>query len=378
MLLYIHFPFCRAKCAYCGFYSLEFQDSLLQKYLGLLKQELSIISDELPRMKIETLYLGGGTPSLLQAAELEKMLEALHKAFDFSADLEFCLEGNPDSCQDFNYLRDLYSLGVNRFSLGVQSFRDKDLCLLGRRHSLYQALKAYRLLRKAGFVNLSLDLLWGLPGQTRQDWLQQLQKALVLGPEHISCYCLTLKSGTRLQEQIFKHELQLPGEEEQAGMFLQGIELLEKYNLIQYEISNFASPGHECRHNLGYWQAEDYLGLGPGAVSTLQGRRWKNPENLEDYADMVHSRVWPFNPGKLSRLVQAQELLMLRLRTRQGLELTDFKQRTGVDLYQQNSALLQALQEQELISMCNDQLQLSPAGMLLSDSILSSLALDWS
>ncbi|MFP4672901.1 MAG: radical SAM family heme chaperone HemW, partial [Desulfohalobiaceae bacterium] len=254
MLLYIHFPFCRAKCAYCSFYSRPWQQGRAQEYLQLLLQEIRLQGRQQPGLEIKTLYLGGGTPSLLKPQELESILNALHKEFTLAWDLEFSLEANPDSCQDLEKLKAWNTLGVNRLSLGIQSLDDDFLALLGRVHTRDQALRAAKLIRRAGFASLNLDLLWGLPEQSTSHWLSELRQALELAPQHMSCYCLSLEPDNTLQEKMNGLGLQLPAEAEQEKMFLQGGELLQEQGLQQYEISNFALPGWECRHNQGYWQ----------------------------------------------------------------------------------------------------------------------------
>lgn len=373
MLLYIHFPFCRAKCAYCSFCSQPWQQGLAQDYLGLLLQEIRLRGRELPGLKIDTLYIGGGTPSLLQPQELEDILAALHKAFSLSRKMEFSLEANPESCQDLQKLKSFRSLGVNRFSLGLQSLSDWDLSLLGRVHSKEQALKACSLIRRAGFDNLNLDMLWGLPGQSTQDWLLQLGRALELKPEHMSCYCLSLEPGTSLQERIKMHALQLPAEAEQEEMFLKGLELLQCHGLQQYEISNFALPGRECRHNQGYWEGRDYLGLGPGAVSTRGFLRYKNPQSLQGYAQVLKQDGLQPEIQQLSKRDKAQEMVMLSLRTTKGLDLQELWHAYGLDLQGQNQDLLLALQKEGLISRQETRLNLTRSGMLLCDAVLGEL-----
>ncbi|MFO8032662.1 MAG: radical SAM family heme chaperone HemW [Desulfohalobiaceae bacterium] len=373
MLLYIHFPFCRAKCAYCSFCSQPWKQGLAREYLELLLQEIRLRGRELPGLKIDTIYIGGGTPSLLQPQELEDILAVLEKTFSLPWDMEFSLEANPESCQDLQKLNSFRSLGVNRCSLGLQSLDDQYLSLLGRVHSKDQALRACSLIRRAGFENLNLDMLWGLPGQSSRDWLQQLGRALELKPEHMSCYCLSLEPGNSLQQRMYTKGLDLPAEAEQEEMFLKGLELLQYHGLQQYEVSNFALLGRECRHNQGYWEGRDYLGLGPGAVSTRGFLRYKNPESLQDYAQALkHGGLQP-EIQQLSRRDKAQEMVMLGLRTTKGLDLQEFWNSYGLDLQGQNQDLLLALQEKGLISRPDARLKLTRSGMLLCDALLGEL-----
>ncbi|MFP4587752.1 MAG: radical SAM family heme chaperone HemW [Desulfohalobiaceae bacterium] len=375
MLLYIHFPFCRAKCAYCSFYSQPWQQGPAQEYLQLLLQEIRLQGRQQPGLEIKTLYLGGGTPSLLKPQELESILNALHKEFTLAWDLEFSLEANPDSCQDLEKLKAWNTLGVNRLSLGIQSLDDDFLALLGRVHTRDQALRAAKLIRRAGFASLNLDLLWGLPEQSTSHWLSELRQALELAPQHMSCYCLSLEPGNTLQEKMNCQGLQLPAEAEQEEMFLQGAEFLQEQGLQQYEISNFALPGWECRHNQGYWQGRDYLGLGPGAVSTLGFVRSKNPESLQGYAQILRQGSLQPEILHLSKMDKAQELLMLGLRGSNGLDLQEFRQAIGLDLSERNRGLLQALQQEGLISWQGTRLSLTRRGMLLCDEVLGELTI---
>jgi oxygen-independent coproporphyrinogen-3 oxidase len=340
-----------------------------------LLQEIRLRGRELPGLQLDTLYIGGGTPSLLQPQELENILAALHQEFSLPEELELSLEANPESCQDLQKLKAFRSLGVNRFSLGLQSMSDWDLSLLGRVHSKEQALKACSLIREAGFANLNLDMLWGLPGQSTQDWLLQLGRALELKPEHMSCYCLSLEPGTSLQQRMQKQALQLPAEAEQEQMFLKGLELLQGHGLQQYEISNFAWPGRECRHNQGYWEGRDYLGLGPGAVSTRGFLRYRNPESLQGYAQAQKQGGLQPEIQELSKRDKAQELVMLGLRTTKGLDLQQLWHAYGLDLQGQNQDLLQALQEKGLLSRQDARLNLTRSGMLLCDAVLGELAI---
>lgn len=336
-------------------------------------QEIRLQGKQQPGLEISTLYVGGGTPSLLKPKELESILNALHKEFTLALDLELSLEANPDSCQDLEKLKALNALGVNRLSLGIQSLDDDFLALLGRVHTRDQALRAAKLIRRAGIENLNLDLLWGLPEQSTSHWLGELRQALGLAPQHMSCYCLSVEPDTTLQEKMNCQGLQLPAEAEQEKMFLQGAELLQQQGLQQYEISNFALPGWECRHNQGYWQGRDYLGLGPGAVSTLGFVRFKNPESLQGYAQILRQGSPQPEIQHLSKMDKAQELLMLGLRSSNGLDLQEFRQAIGLDLSERNRDLLQALQQEGLISKQGTRLSLTRRGMLLCDEVLGEL-----
>lgn len=371
MLLYIHVPFCRSKCAYCSFFSVPLADDLsLNAYVRLLIQEISFWGQKLDRPVISSIYCGGGTPSLLPLSAWERIAQALHKAFVFQPGLEWSMEANPDSCVDPLALRGLRTLGVNRLSLGVQSLENTQLRRLGRMHTAAQAMQAFDLARWAGFENISLDLIWGLPGQRLRGWLQTLEKVIRLQPEHLSCYGLSVEPDTALADFVASGEVALPGETEQAKMFLQGAELLEAKGLLQYEISNFSRMGYICRHNQGYWEGLDYLGLGPAAVSTLRDRRWENPRDLSGYARMTHSGRLGEDAQELSPRQRLKELVMLRLRTTRGLHLKAYAKMREMCFLREHRPLIQALRQNELIRIRDGYMRLSKTGMLVSNAIL--------
>ncbi|MCX7885841.1 MAG: radical SAM family heme chaperone HemW [Verrucomicrobiae bacterium] len=254
----MHFPFCLAKCHYCAFYSRQGTENEMADYVATLCRDL----DNAPPLRLQTLYIGGGTPSILPLPLWQQLLDKLPRPAR-----EWTIECNPATVEAEKAAL-WRAAGVNRLSLGVQSFDDKLLALLGRVHNAAQAVETFRLLRDAGFDNINLDLMFGLPGQTTLQWRDTLERALALAPEHISAYSLTLEEGTKFWGRV---ELD---EELQWAMYEQLIETLTAAGYHHYEISNFAKPGHECQHNLAYWRGEDYLGLGPSAVSTVGLRRW--------------------------------------------------------------------------------------------------------
>lgn len=377
MLLYIHVPFCRSKCAYCSFFSLPLSDELnLNAYVTLLLDEIVQWGERLGRVSLSSIYFGGGTPSLLSLAGLERIAQALDRAFDVQPGLEWSLEANPDSCEDQDYLRGVRSLGVNRLSLGLQSLDNAHLRLLGRSHTAAQGMRAFELARRAGFENLSLDLIWGLPGQRLRGWLQTLEKVLSLQPEHLSCYGLSLGPETPLARTVASAETSLPGENEQARMFLKGAELLEYKGLLQYEVSSFSRMGYACRHNQGYWDCQAYLGLGPGAVSTLDGRRWENPRDLSGYARLVRTGSLGGQAQALSLAEQVRELVMLSLRTTCGLDLKAYARLTARSFLREHGRLIQALRQNELIRISSGRLRLTRTGMLVSNAILERFFAD--
>ena len=377
--LYVHAPFCRAKCRYCAFFSEPLGPDSLARYLPALLEEIRHFGRTLGRVAAPTLFFGGGTPSLLGADALSRTLAALRENFDLAGDAEISLEANPDSATP-EFLAVARQLGVNRLSLGVQSLDDGALRALGRVHDAAQAEAAYRAARVAGFDNVGLDLIFGLPGQGVDQWLATLRQAVELGPEHLSCYGLTVEPGTPLASDAAALA-SLPGEDAQAEMFLRGSELLEAEGYRHYEISNFARPGRRCRHNLACWQGLDCLGLGPAAVSTLTlagGKvRWANPQDINAWAASVRAgTVGQLGREELNADIQAREGLMLALRTADGLDLDAYRQRFGPDLAASRAGLLRDLERAGLATQAHGRLRLTRAGMLVSNSVIRSLGFE--
>ena len=373
--LYVHAPFCRAKCRYCAFFSAPPRPGEREAYLAVLLDEIAFWGGRLGRFAppgAPTLFFGGGTPSLLGADPLARILAALRRTFGLAPDAEITLEANPDSATP-DFLAAARRLGVNRLSLGVQSLRDADLAALGRAHDAGQAVAAFRAGRGAGFANIGLDLIFGLPGQSVAGWLETLRRAADLGPDHLSCYGLTIEPGTPLARDAAALAA-LPDEDAQAEMFLRGAELLEAAGFRHYEISNFARPGRECRHNQACWRGRDCLGLGPAAATTLNGARWVDPPDLGAWAALVRAG----RPGTTAREelgpeVRAREALMLALRTAEGLDLDEHRRRCGVDLAAERAGLLADLARAGLAVLADGRLRLTRRGMLVSNSVIRAL-----
>jgi oxygen-independent coproporphyrinogen-3 oxidase len=383
--LYVHAPFCRAKCRYCAFFSLptgplgpEAPD--LSRYCDGLEAEMDRQAQVYGRVAAPTLFFGGGTPSLLGAEALERIIDALRQRFDLAPDAEISLEANPDSASP-QVLRAALGLGVNRLSLGVQSLDDASLKALGRVHDARQARQAFDAARAAGFANIGLDLIFGLPGQSVEAWLATLRQALAFAPEHLSCYGLTVEPGTPLASDAAALAA-CADEDAQAEMFLRGAELLEAAGFAHYEVSNFAQPGRQCRHNLACWRGQDVLGFGPAAVSTMKAQeggpeaplRWANPPDLETWSELVLSgRAGQAGREALTPEVRAREALMLALRTAEGLDLIAYATATGTQLRTTQAALLAQLEAAGLVVLSAERLRLTRAGMLVSNSVIRAL-----
>jgi len=371
MLLYLHIPFCRSKCRYCAFYSRPLGGSegteALELWARTLTLDLRQWGERLGSPSVDTVFFGGGTPSLVPPRMMEHLLHTVSQHFSLSSDAEVSMEANPESLYEQN-ARAFKAAGVNRVSLGVQALDDHLLQAIGRVHSKNDALRAYDALRRSGFSNVGLDLIWGLPGEDLKSWNVQLEEAARLRPEHLSCYGLTLEDGTPLFQE--RHTLALPDEDTQAAMYESTGDTLARHGYHQYEISNYAMPGFECRHNKGYWTGRDYLGLGPSAVSTMGDRRWEQPSSLTVWADDVHQKRFDSRAQKLSFLERAEELVMLRLRTAEGLSFHSYTQLTGKDFLQDNKIFLDALLAEGMVETNQHRIRLTRRGMLLSNSII--------
>ncbi|MDR2893527.1 MAG: radical SAM family heme chaperone HemW [Deltaproteobacteria bacterium] len=382
MQLYIHVPFCRSRCRYCSFFSQALPgggfksargEEMLRLYLEGLLGEIVLWADRLGRVKLETVFFGGGTPSLLPIPILERIMGALRRHFILAKGAELSLEANPDSLLEFGYAAELVRLGFNRLSLGVQSLDDDMLAALGRPHNSREALIALDTARVSGFANVGMDLIWGLPGQRTRLWLDELKTAVSLKPQHLSCYSLTLEEGTVLARAVDEGKISLPAEKEQSQMFAYGSEYLAAQGYLHYEISNFALMGFKCRHNLGYWEGRDYLGLGPAASSTIGNRRWSNAADLAAWSRAVKEGSIAHDYEELDKTTRVLELIMLRLRTDRGLRLQAYRELTGRDFIGDNKQFIHALHGKGMVRIRGGYLSLTDKGMLVSDSILGFL-----
>ena len=365
--LYIHIPFCKAKCAYCDFYSLAHSEEKMDAYVAALLHHLEEVAPRAAGMQVDTVYFGGGTPSYLGAARLCRILQTVLRRYDVARDAEITLEANPDSAGDWKELRKLRRAGFNRLSLGVQSTDDALLRRIGRVHTYEQVQQAVTAVRKAKFTNLSLDLIYGLPGQTMEDWQRTLADAVALGPEHLSCYGLKLEEGTPLWQQ--RQTLTLPDDDAQADMYLYTVAALGGMGYEQYEISNFAKPGKESRQNLKYWRMEEYAGFGPGAHSDFGGVRYGYVRDIDSY---IAGRLVLSESETDSTLARDYEYVMLSLRTAAGIDRQTFEKRYR-QRFQPMEALFEQYEKAGLASRTEGGWRLTPKGFLVSNSIITAL-----
>jgi oxygen-independent coproporphyrinogen-3 oxidase len=337
--IYVHVPFCVRKCRYCDFYSIPGGEETWDRYCVLLPDELDLLIRSFPdlaRERADTVYFGGGTPSLLGAGRLHRLLEEIRRRIPLANGAEVTLEANPGAIRGGDFAR-LLDSGFNRLSLGVQSFRPSALSALGRVHTAEAALDAFRSARESGFPSVGIDLVFGIPGQTEEDWAGDLRQAVGLRPDHLSAYALSPEPGTPIHAEIERGEASLPSDDTVAHMYDTARETLVRAGYRHYEISNFALPGRECRHNGKYWRREPYLGLGPAAHGLLfpegsapLGMRTANPPSLAEYASRIEAGRLPWEETGIRTAEDAwKEFLIFGLRTEDGVSVEEGEKRYG-------------------------------------------------
>lgn len=362
--LYVHIPFCAAKCSYCDFYSLAHREDRMDDYCAALTQHLREVAPRMAGQQVDTVYFGGGTPSYLGHKRLSALLKTIRKGYGLTADAEITLEANPDSAGDVKALKALRKAGFNRLSLGAQAMDDDMLRAIGRIHTAQQVHEAVSAARSAGFQNVSIDLMYGLPGQTMDHWQRTLADAIALGTEHVSAYGLKVEEGTPLWQR--RDSAELPDDEAQADMYLWAVEALAAAGYGQYEISNFARPGFESRHNLRYWRMAPYAGFGPGAHSDFGNVRFAYERDLDGYiaGEMRLSEREEILPRE-----RCMEYIMLSLRTAEGISRS-VVERTYRKPFAQAEAVFRELAEHGLAAPTENGWRLTPRGFLVSNAII--------
>ena len=372
--IYIHIPLCVKKCAYCDFASFAGRMAQRESYVRAVCCELRTQAAFFGRRWVKTVFFGGGTPTLLTGAQVQEIMDTLREGFELLPDAEITMEGNPGTLTKEN-LSAYRQAGVNRLSLGVQSMDDGLLAAVGRIHTAQQAREAVAMARAAGFGNLNLDLMYGLPGQTAAQWQQTLEAAIALSPEHLSCYSLILEEGTQLYDQVETGTCApLPDEDAVCAMdeITQNLTCAAGY--AQYEVSNYAKPGRACRHNIVYWACEPYLGVGLSAHSDMDGRRFYNPSDWADYMRMAESGTAErAQEGGNTREDRMFERMMMGLRQTQGVDCARFASDFGVfpeDVWPKQIA---RMKREELLIRDGDRLRLTARGMQVMNSVLVEL-----
>ncbi len=378
--IYVHIPFCQRKCYYCDFVSYPLDkgySDVIERYLVALLREIPLRRSWLNKAQgasssyvFHSLYIGGGTPSILSVEQIGRLMEVIRRCLPLSEEAEITLEANPGTI-DAGELRALRQIGVNRLSLGVQSFDDVFLARLGRLHNVNDVLRVVEEARMAGFRDLSFDLMLGLPGQDLAAWQETLARAVKLRPEHISCYELTIEPDTVYGQWYRQGKITLPIEDTVISMLEWTGQYLADHGYEHYEISNYALPGYKARHNLIYWQNRWYLGLGAGAYSYWQGRRWGNTYQLEKYHDLIAIDELPEEEEEILDLRgQAGETMMLGLRLLEGVSLAEFRARFGISMWELWPEDIDGFLAQGLLELDRGRLRLSSRGLLLANQVL--------
>ena len=370
--IYVHIPFCRSKCEYCDFYSLpgSRDKDKMAEYTAALVAHIREAATGANGYEVDTVYFGGGTPSFFGAGGLARIFAEIDRRFDVSRDAEVTFEANPDSVT-LPMLTHLRRAGFNRISIGVQSDLDEQLKALGRPHNYKQAQQAVSLARRAGFDNLSVDLMFGLPNQSREQWMETLRHVIDLKADHISCYGLKVEEGTKLW--TYKDCANLPDDDAQADMYFYAVQTLEEFGYHQYEISNFAKDGFICRHNMKYWTGDEYLGFGPCAASDFAGKRFTIQADLQKYLDGVKTKgVILSECDTIPLRERAGEYLMLRLRTVDGIEEGEYT-KSFLLPFEPLQKVLEKLARNDLCVQNGSRWRLTPKGFMLSNQVILTL-----
>lgn len=373
--LYVHIPFCSHACPYCDFSFELLQDGRVDELLDALDTEAGRRGRESPWTDcvFDTVFLGGGTPTCLTDRQLDRVFRTIHERFRFGHRAEVTVEANPETVRTAK-LKRLRGLGVDRISIGVQSFSDDILLKLGRRHTADQAEKAFASAREAGFENVNLDLMFGVPVQSAADWADTLKRAVALDPEHLSVYGLTIEPGTEYARLAEKGALDLPDEGRHTAQYFQALDRLSEAGFMHYEISNHAKPGFACRHNVSCWKGGDYLGLGPSAHSRVGGRRLANARGLAGYLHAMDERGEAIDLDEtLTEDERIHEYILLSLRSADGLDTRSFRDRYGDDAMDERDPAIHTLAGEGLLAKHGSRLCLTRKGLALADSVCAYL-----
>jgi len=372
--VYIHVPFCGTRCHYCNFATGGYEENLAARYVAALGREIERGVEIRPKMtrQVGTIYFGGGTPTTLRVDQLEFLIDTCRRSFEIEDDAEVTVEANPGTI-NLEYLGGLRAVGVNRLSFGVQSFDDRELAMIGRTHSGKEAREALAIARSAGFVNISLDLIAGLPEQEMETWQRNLAGLFELAPEHLSVYLLELYRDAPLQHRIERGELQAVDDEKTVAMYYQLVDEAESHGYAQYEISNWARPGFESRHNLKYWTGAPYWAFGISAAGYDGESRWSNTRNINRYLELIEQGESPVAENSiLSGDERESEAIFLRLRLREGVDLREHRERYGVDIAVRYREELDRLLEADLIEIDESTLRISRAGKVLANEVFAA------
>lgn len=372
MGIYIHFPFCLRKCDYCDFYSIPYRADLAEEYCTALNCEIERIANRQEWGTAASVYLGGGTPSLMSPAQIQKLFDHIRKFFSVAIDCEVTMEANPGTVS-LDGLKACCEAGVNRISLGVQSFNESELKLLGRIHSRDAVYRSVEYVVDAGIVNYGLDLIYGIPGQGLPEWMHNLQEAVKLAPAHLSCYLLQMDEKVPLALRLQKGEISALPEEDESDMYYAAVDHLRHAGYQHYEISNFCRPGASCRHNLNYWEAGDYLGLGAGAVSFKGGVRYRNLPQIQQYIENLLSKDREPPREVMESLTSREQLgcdaMIMGLRMTRGINVDEFEKRFGLRPLTAFADAVEKSREEGLLEYGHPWLRLTRQGYFLSNRV---------
>jgi oxygen-independent coproporphyrinogen-3 oxidase len=369
--LYLHVPFCRSLCAYCTFTRGLFAEGLKDRYVAALAREIRDAGGSAGTARADTIYIGGGTPSLLDPSEVEQLVRACRETFDLDPHAEITLEANPEST-DPSRLAGFRAAGVTRLSLGAQSFLDAELVLLGRIHTAAEARRAVAQAVDAGFESVGVDLMMGLPGQSLADWLTSVDELAALVPTHASLYVLEIHPHDRLRVEMARRGLAAAADDLVADMYLAAMERLEESGYRQYEISNLARPGRESRHNTKYWSDGDWIGFGSAAHSARDGVRWRNVDDVEEYIARVDGSGPVAEREVLSARRRLEDALFMGLRRAEGVDADALRRKYGIDVWGAFGSRLGPFVEAGLLVRQDGTLQLTRRGMLLANEVMMS------
>ncbi len=367
--VYLHIPFCASRCHYCNFATGGYEENLAQKYVEAICQEIGSAKFTGEMRNVDTIYFGGGTPSTLTIAQFQSILDQCKNRFQIAPEAEITAEANPGSLT-LEYLTQLHRLGVNRLSIGVQSFLDRELEMIGRGHVADDARSAVKMARVAGFKNLSLDLIAGLPEQSIETWRNNLQSAMELEPEHLSVYLLELYQDAPLLHRIKRGELQAIDDDLTVQMYYELVDLAEQNGYEQYELSNWAKPGFESRHNLKYWNGALYHAFGMSAAGYDGNQRWSNTRNLKEYIDRIEKSESVI--GETTALTAEDlksEAIFLQLRLKEGVNLVEYSDQYGVDLKSKYAPEIERLVDAGVLEFSGDSMRISRRGKVLANEV---------
>ncbi|AKL95807.1 oxygen-independent coproporphyrinogen-III oxidase 1 [Clostridium aceticum] len=374
--IYIHIPFCQKKCYYCDFPSYADKENLIEVYVKALKKEIELYADQAAAYEIQTVFIGGGTPSVLQGQQLEEITSTLYKYYSLSKEVEVSIEANP-GLLNIEKLKSYYHSGINRLSMGLQACQDHLLRNLGRIHRYQDFEKNLDEARKVGFNNINVDLMFGLPNQTMGEWHASLKKVVDLQVPHISAYSLIIEEDTPFEAWMEEGKIHKLQEEVELQMYHDVISYLKHQGYLHYEISNFAKPNHLCKHNITYWKNQQYLGFGAAAHSYFHEKRFYNCKEVEVYIRKVTENTKPVeNSTLLSVRDEISETMFLGLRMMEGIAIGDFKKRFGESPFEVYGKTLEKLKKQQLIIYNDDHIKLTTKGIDLANMVFQEMLLD--